>query len=131
MVDSPIVSNRSNEGMHRAASLPVAVREAASRLEAEGFEAWVAGESLVRVLLGEDPAAFELATSATPERCLELFPSAVPTQPDRGIVTVPTGRAPIDLASLRHGEQVTDELAQRDFTILAMAGWIDRDHGVD
>ena len=131
MVDSPIVSNRSNERMPRAARLPAAVRETASRLEAEGFEAWIAGESLVRVLLGEDPAAFELATSATPERCLELFPSAVPTQPDRGIVTLPTSRAPIDLASLRHGERVTDELAHRDFTILAMAFATSRDELCD
>jgi tRNA nucleotidyltransferase/poly(A) polymerase len=105
--------------MRRTASLPAAVVETASRLESEGFEAWVAGESLARTLAGETPRAFELATSASPERCLEVFPYAVPTQLDRGIITVPSGQAPVDVVSLEGS--LTAELTLRDFTVLAMA----------
>jgi tRNA nucleotidyltransferase (CCA-adding enzyme) len=97
------------------------VRETALRLESEGFPAWLVGESLMRLLCGETPPAFELATTAPPERCLELFPRAVPTDPGRGVVTVPTGRTPVDLSSLRRGARVQDDLAHRDFTVLAVA----------
>lgn len=105
----------------RTAGLPAGVREVAARLESEGHETWLGGESLLRVLLDQPPDAFELATSAPAERCLDLFPQAVPTHLERGVVTVPNGRVPIDVSSFRRGPVVTDDLAHRDFTVLAMA----------
>lgn len=105
----------------RAASLPPSVHDASARLESAGFEAWLVGESLLRILMGRTPDAFELATSAPAERALDLFPHAVPTHLERGVVTVPSGRIPVDLSSFRCGPSVTDDLAQRDFTVLAMA----------
>jgi tRNA nucleotidyltransferase/poly(A) polymerase len=113
------LSSRSTEIPH--ASLPAALHETACRLESAGFEAWLVGESLARVLLGEVPATFELATSAPVARCLELFPQSIPTHPDRGVVTVPAGCTPIDLTTLRRGGRVEDDLAHRDFSVLAMA----------
>lgn len=115
------VSSRSTEREHLNARLPDAVRETALRLESEGFACWLVGESLLQHLAGAQPVAFELATPAPVERSLELFPSSVPTQPDRGVVTVPTGGAPIDVSQLRRGPDVADDLAQRDFSVRAMA----------
>lgn len=103
------------------ATLPAAVHAIVSRLEREGFEAWVVGESLARLARGLAPAAFEVATTATPEQVLALFPHGVPTHPERGVVTVPTGAEPVDLTALRWGARVEDDLAHRDFTVLAMA----------
>lgn len=103
------------------ATLPAAVLAIASRLESEGFEAWLVGEPLARLARGLAPAAFELATTAVPEQMLALFSHGVPTHPERGVVTVPTGAAPVDLTSLRWGGRVEDDLAHRDFTVLAMA----------
>ncbi len=103
------------------ARLPATVRETAARLESAGHACWLVGESLVQVLLGSGPSAFELATTAPVEASLALFPSAVPTWPERGIVTLPAGAVPIDLASLRWGDRVEDDLAHRDFSVLAMA----------
>ena len=101
--------------------LSPSVRDVSARLEAEGFESWLVGESHLRLLMGLKPEAFELATSAPPESSLDLFPKAVPTQLQHGIVTVPTGGTPVDLASFRHGPALRDDLAHRDFTVLAMA----------
>ena len=70
--------------------LPAAVREVAARLESQGHGAWWVGESLARALRGEPAArqpAWELATGASSEEALALFPSAVPTSPERGVVT--------------------------------------------
>lgn len=103
------------------ATLPASVRGVSARLESEGFEAWLVGESLLRTLLGLTPEAFELATTAPPERSLELFPQAIPTHLERGVVSVPRGPIPVDLSSFRLGPSLAHDLAHRDFTLLAMA----------
>ncbi len=118
------------------ATLPAAVREAASCLDRAGHDAWLVGEGLTRLLRGDAPAAFELCTPASVDDCLDLFPHAVPTHPDRGVVTVPAGPAPIDVTGLRWGPKIEDDLAHRDFTVLAMAyapvreEWIDPSSGL-
>jgi len=43
------------------------------------------------------------------------------SSPERGVVSVPSGRIPVDLSSFRLGPALTDDLAHRDFTVLAMA----------
>jgi len=105
----------------RAGSLPASLHDVCARLEAEGFEAWLVGESFLRLLLGVAPEAFEVATSAPPEHNLEIFAQAIPTHLERGVVTVPSGRIPVDLVSFRLGPVLTDDLAHRDFTVLSMA----------
>ena len=105
----------------RDATLPASLRDVSARLEAEGFEAWLVGEGFLRLLLGQAPEAFEVATSAPAERNLDLFAQAIPTHPERGVVSVPSGRIPVDLSSFRLGPALTDDLAHRDFTVLAMA----------
>ena len=115
------MSSHLNLPEDRAASLPASLRDVSARLEAEGFEAWLVGESFLRLLLGLTPEAFEVATSAPPERSLDLFAQAIPTHLERGVVSVPSGRIPVDLSSFRLGPVLEDDLAHRDFTVLAMA----------
>ena len=79
------------------------------------------GESLLALLQGAAPAAFELATTAPTARVLTLFPKSVPTQPARGIATRPTGGAPVDVISLPPGGSILDALAARAFTVTAFA----------
>jgi len=104
-----------------ALSPPAALLDAARRLRDAGCEAWLVGEAVHALLRGEIPISFELATSASPERILELFPAAVPTQVACGIVTIPTSDGPIDAAGFRNGPGVADDLGHRDFTFNAMA----------
>ena len=102
------------------ARLPEAVRTTAARLEEKGFDAWLVGEGLARLLRREASRAFELATSASLPELLDEFPRAVPTAPHTGVATLP-GRVPIDLLGFRHGGRIEDDLAHRDFTIFALA----------
>lgn len=115
------MSSRSSQKLGRVGQLPAPVSETASRLEAAGFEAWLVGESLLELVRDGMPLAFEMATPAPTARVLALFPKSVPTQAARGVVTRPTGGAPIDVVCLPAGDSITDALAQRDFTVAALA----------
>jgi tRNA nucleotidyltransferase/poly(A) polymerase len=111
---------------HAAERIPDHVVGVARRLSEGGFEAWLVGEPVHALLSSPMPTAFELSTTASPEACLDLFPNAVPTQGNRGIVTVPPGpasepRCPVDLVSRRSGGTVESNLSHRDFTIFALA----------
>lgn len=121
LLDSLAVMTDPKPATDWTTTLPAGVTDLSARLESEGYEAWLVGESLMRLLMGRPPGAFELATPAASERVLDLFPRAVPTQSTRGIVTVPSGPAPVDVSSLRNGGRLAETLAQRDFTVLAMA----------
>lgn len=93
----------------------------AATLASRNHEAWIVGETVHRLLCGHAPSAFELATSATVEQNLDLFPSAIPTHPQHGVVTVPGGSAPIDLIAQPAHRTVVGDLDHRDFTIFALA----------
>ena len=121
LLDSRAVPTDPRPRTHWTTTLPAGVRDLSAHLESEGYEAWLVGESLMRLLIGRAPGAFELATTAPSERTLDLFPQAIPTQSALGIVTVPTGGAPVDVLSLRNGCSLAEALARRDFTVLAMA----------
>ena len=121
LLDSRAVPTDPGPRSHWTTTLPAGVRDLSARLESEGYEAWLVGESLMRLLVGRAPEAFEVATTAASERILDLFPRAIPTQSARGIVTVPTGSAPVDVSSLRSGCRLAEALARGEFTVLAMA----------
>jgi tRNA nucleotidyltransferase (CCA-adding enzyme) len=110
--------------------LPDAVSDVAQRLERSGLEAWLVGESLHALCCGSRPLAFEIATDAPAERSLEIFPNAIPTHSRAGVVTVP-GPVCVDLVPFRCGPRLRDDLAHRDFTMLAMAWSPVREHFVD
>jgi tRNA nucleotidyltransferase/poly(A) polymerase len=103
------------------AETPAALLEICARLESRGRRAWLVGESLHDLRLGLPVRAWELATTAPAGDLLAAFPRAVPIDPRRGVVMVPTAAGPADLAPLGFGASPSHDLARRDFSVLAMA----------
>jgi len=86
-----------------------------------GFETVLVG-GCVRDLMRRVPVRdFDLATQASPNEVLALFPRAVATGIRHGTVMVPTHAGPVDVTSFRAGRHLEDDLARRDFTVNAMA----------
>ncbi len=110
-------------------------------LRDRGYEAYLAGGCVRDLLLGREPADYDVATSATPEVVLEMFPrtfavgahfgvvlvapevAALETE-DAGFVTeVATFRSDLAYTDGRHPDAVRytrsaeDDVRRRDFTI--------------
>jgi putative nucleotidyltransferase with HDIG domain len=116
-------------------AIPAAVRDLLETLWARGDAAYVVGGSLRDVLLGRRPADWDLASSALPERLLEVFPGAVyenrfgtvGVRRDGEVFEITTFRSDHDYADFRRphrvefGESIELDLARRDFTVNAMA----------
>ncbi|HEX7948958.1 MAG TPA: HD domain-containing protein [Candidatus Limnocylindrales bacterium] len=118
-----------------AEAIPASVRALLDRLWAHGQAAYVVGGSLRDVLLGREPADWDLTTDARPDRVLAIFPGSV-YENRFGTVAVRDGdevheittfRTDHDYADFRRphrvefGDRLEDDLARRDFTINAMA----------
>lgn len=114
---------------------PDAVLAILRRLWASGHAGYVVGGSLRDVLLGRDPADWDMASDARPDRLLELFPGAV-YENRFGTVAVREGgevheittfRSDHEYADFRRphriefGDRIELDLARRDFTVNAMA----------
>lgn len=93
------------------------------------------GGSLRDVGLGREPADWDLATDARPDRVVELFPGAiyenrfgtVAVRRDEADLEITTFRSDHDYADFRRphrvefGDTIEVDLARRDFTVNAMA----------
>jgi poly(A) polymerase len=105
-------------------------------LRAAGYEAYLAGGCVRDLLLGREPADYDVATSATPEVVLEMFPRTfavgahfgvvlvAPEEEDAGFVTeVATFRSDLSYSDGRHPDgvrytkTVEEDVERRDFTI--------------
>ena len=105
-------------------------------LRARGYEAYLAGGCVRDLLLGHEPADYDVATSATPEVVLEMFPRTfavgahfgvvlvAPEDEDAGFVTeVATFRSDLAYSDGRHPDGVRytktaeEDVRRRDFTI--------------
>ena len=101
-----------------------------------GHIAYIVGGSVRDMLMGREPHDFDVATSATPERVMELFDRTIPTGIKYGTVTVLMGERPIEVTTFRtdqggtdgrhpdsvlFGETIEGDLARRDFTMNAIA----------
>jgi tRNA nucleotidyltransferase (CCA-adding enzyme) len=116
--------------------VPEEVAATCDKLRARGKRAWVVGGCVRDALLGRPVADWDVATDALPEEMLAIFPRAIPTGIKHGTVTVLMGGASIEVTTLR-GEgaysdgrrpdsvhfvdDITADLARRDFTINAIA----------
>jgi len=107
-------------------------------LRAAGFEAYLAGGCVRDLLLGREPEDFDVATSATPDVVLEMFPRTFAVGAHFGVVLVAEemveskGAKPTEVATFRSDGVYTDgrrpdevrytvsaedDVQRRDFTI--------------
>ena len=118
--------------------LPTFASTALTKLNTEGYEAYLVGGCVRDILRGVTPHDYDITTSATPQQIKETFSSyrTIDTGIKHGTVTVlidgealeiTTYRTDGEYSDHRHPESVaftkslTEDLARRDFTCNAVA----------
>jgi poly(A) polymerase len=101
-------------------------------LRRNGHQALLVGGCVRDLLLGREPADFDVATDATPERVMSLFPESVGVGAQFGVVLVPRNGAKVEVATFRsdlgysdgrHPDRVVysttakEDVQRRDFTV--------------
>ncbi len=113
-------------------------------LRQRGFQAYLAGGCVRDLLLGREPKDYDVATSATPELVMRIFPETYAVGAQFGVVLVPvtpedagndtptkaievaTFRSDLGYSDGRHPDEVRfskdpqEDVARRDFTINGM-----------
>jgi tRNA nucleotidyltransferase (CCA-adding enzyme) len=118
------------------ARVPRDVLALCERLRSQGKRAWVVGGCVRDLLLGRVANDWDVATDARPDELLRIFPRAIPTGIEHGTVTVVKEGHHYEVTTLR-GEgtytdgrrpdwvrfvdDITADLARRDFTVNAIA----------
>jgi putative nucleotidyltransferase with HDIG domain len=97
-----------------------------------GHQAFLVGGCVRDVLLGREPADYDVSTDATPDRVIALFPNSVPVGAQFGVIIVPVEKHKVEIATFRsdigsadgrHPERVVfsaspeEDVQRRDFTI--------------
>ena len=118
--------------------LPAYVQRCIDALEAAGFAAYAVGGCVRDALLGLEPADYDLCTAALPEQTEAVFADCrlvlagkkhgtVGVVTEGGVVEITTFRTEGAYLDNRHPawvefvEDITGDLARRDFTVNAMA----------
>jgi tRNA nucleotidyltransferase/poly(A) polymerase len=101
-------------------------------LQRNGYQALLVGGCVRDLLLGREPADYDVTTDATPERVMELFPESVAVGAQFGVVLVPRDGSKVEVATFRsdlgysdgrHPDRVVfsktpeEDVQRRDFTI--------------
>ena len=124
-------------------TLPGEVLTALSVLQAHGCIGYLVGGSVRDALMGRAPSDYDLAVSSTPEETARCFAGyrVIETGLRHGTVTVLIGDRSLELTTFRRdgayrdhrrpdavsfADDITDDLARRDFTVNAMAYHPDR-----
>jgi tRNA nucleotidyltransferase (CCA-adding enzyme) len=117
-------------------AVPPAVLELCGRLRSHGKRAWVVGGCVRDVLRGAQANDWDVATDARPPELVRIFPRAIPTGIEHGTVTVVKDGHHYEVTTLRgegtysdgrrpdwveYVDDITRDLARRDFTINAIA----------
>ena len=122
-------------GERLAGIVPTAVVDVMDRLHAAGHAAYVVGGSLRDALGGRDPADWDLATDALPERLVALLHGSVyenrfgtvAVRREDDVYEITTFRTEHEYADFRRphkvefGTDIVADLARRDFTVNAIA----------
>src|SRR5215470_4361184 len=113
----------------RARDLANSICEA---LQRKGHQALLAGGCVRDVILGREPADYDVATDATPQRVLELFSEGIGVGAQFGVILVPRDGMKVEVATFRsdvghsdgrHPDRVEysrtpeEDVKRRDFTI--------------
>jgi len=117
--------------------IPRDIRLIAERVEGAGRKAYIVGGALRDHFMKRGAANdFDMATDASPQEILSLFPHVIPTGIKHGTVTVLSGRHSVEITTFRVEGGYTDgrrpdavefvatideDLSRRDFTMNAMA----------
>jgi len=103
-----------------------------STLQRHGHQAFLVGGCVRDILLHREPADFDVATDATPQHVLQLFPQALDVGAHFGVVLVRQDSLKVEIATFRsdlgysdgrHPDQVVysqkpeEDVQRRDFTI--------------
>ncbi len=117
-------------------SVPKDVLDLAGRLDQAGKKSWIVGGCVRDMLLGRTVSDWDLATDALPNEVMKIFPRAIPTGIAHGTVTVVHNKTHYEVTTLRGEttysdgrrpdsvefvEEITRDLARRDFTVNAIA----------
>jgi poly(A) polymerase len=101
-------------------------------LQSAGFQAFLVGGCARDLLLEREPADYDVATSATPEQVLKLFPDGITVGEQFGVILVQRDGAKVEVATFRsdigysdgrHPDRVEyasspeEDVKRRDFTI--------------
>lgn len=114
-------------------------RELANRicriLREKGHQAYLVGGCVRDLLLGREPADYDVATNATPEQVQRLFPRSLAVGAQFGVIVVTDDSTHVEVATFRsdvgysdgrHPDRVEysshpeDDVRRRDFTINAL-----------
>jgi tRNA nucleotidyltransferase/poly(A) polymerase len=102
------------------------------KLRANGHQALLVGGCVRDLLLGREPADYDVTTDATPDRVMSLFPEAIAVGAQFGVVLIPHGAYQVEVATFRsdagysdgrHPDHVVfsatpqEDVQRRDFTI--------------
>jgi len=101
-------------------------------LQENGYQAFLVGGCVRDLLLGRDPADFDVTTDAPPDRVMQRFPGSIAVGAQFGVVLVAQESAKVEVATFRqdvgysdgrHPDQVLyatrpeEDVSRRDFTI--------------
>ena len=101
-------------------------------LQRNGHQALLAGGCVRDTLLKREPSDYDVATDATPERVLQLFPEGVGVGAQFGVILIPRDGLKVEVATFRTDVSYTDgrhpdrvefskspeeDVQRRDFTI--------------
>jgi poly(A) polymerase len=104
-------------------------------LRGAGHQAYLVGGCVRDILLGREPADYDVSTDATPDRVQALFPQSLAVGAQFGVIIVPDGEVQVEVATFRsdvgysdgrHPDGVVfsgsarEDVQRRDFTINAL-----------
>ena len=102
------------------------------RLRAEGFQAYLVGGCVRDLVMGREPKDYDVATDATPDAVVRLYPESLTVGAQFGVVLVPREAGDVEVATFRSDGRYTDgrhpdqvryskaaeeDVRRRDFTI--------------
>jgi poly(A) polymerase len=102
------------------------------RLLQRPYQALLVGGCVRDLLLGRDPVDYDVATDATPEQVMQLFPGSIAVGAEFGVVVVPSDGLKVEVATFRSDVGYSDgrhpdcvvysttpkeDVQRRDFTI--------------